>query len=505
MKSTIKKMSVLALTAAVIGIAGCKKDLLNVPNENQPDIKKVLANASDVEKLAAGAFNSYFQAEASASGVTPMLAVAADNITCSYGNFGMRDVSWEPRDQAWNNTTAYAYAANTKYSYDKAYSAIGSANSVLKAIAGGLKIGTDGADNNRALAVARMIQGISYGYLALVFDKVHIIDDVVETLDAKVSTTSPYKDVATAAVGYLDKAITLAGSGSFTIPKDWLGAPADISSATFIKLCNTLAARILSYTPRNKTELAAVNWAKVKTYADNGLTADWVIQQQDWSTTKWYYEAADYLTFAGWGQTDMYVVHLMDPTEPQHWDDSPTFPYPPKSTNPVDQRLNTDFEFLASNGFIPSRGYYHFSNYRYSRYDALYNGAGSGPKVYIEKSENDLLRAEARAYTGDLAGAAAIINAGTRTTRGGMPNVASDNLDAIVKAIHHERHVELYTTGAGLQFFEMRKLNLLQKGTFLHYPLPAAILDLFGEKPPFYTFGTVAKADGVGTSNGGWR
>jgi hypothetical protein len=75
----------------------------------------------------------------------------------------------------------------------------------------------------------------------------------------------------------------------------------------------------------------------------------------------------------------------------------------------------------------------------------------------------------------------------------------------LVKAIHHERHVEMYVTGMGLQFFEMRKLDLLQKGTPLHLPLPAETLQTFGEPLPYYTFGTVAKADGVNTSNGGWR
>jgi hypothetical protein len=199
----------------------------------------------------------------------------------------------------------------------------------------------------------------------------------------------------------------------------------------------------------------------------------------------------------------MYVVNLMDPTQPQHWDNDASFPHPPASTNPIDERLTTDFEFTASNSFRAERGYFNFSNYRSKRYDALYiNAIGNKPEVM--KSENDMLQAEARAYTGDLTGAATIINAGTRVTRGNMTPVAPV-LNDIIKAIHHERHVEMYTTGVGLQFFEMRKLDLLQKGTPLHMPIPAAILQLFQLTPPFYTFGTVAKADGIGTSNTGWR
>ncbi|MEI9910058.1 MAG: hypothetical protein WDO71_10505 [Bacteroidota bacterium] len=487
---------VLLLSAAMVS---CKKDLLDVPNENDPDFLKVYAKGEDVQNVAAGLFNTVYAGEHSYSGVQMMLGVAADNVTCSHGNAGMWHMSSEPRDLAWDNSPSYSNRSQTKYSYDKFYSAVSTASNVIKAIDGGVEIGDGGVDNDRALAVARFIQGISYGNLALVYDRVHIVDET-KTVDGVLETSSSYKDAAAAALEYLDKAIVLANT-SFTIPASWFGASTDISSAEFKKMCNTAAARILSYNPRNKIDLAAVDWAKVKTYADAGITTDWIVVNDGY--TAWYDEAGDYLTYPGWGKTDMYVVNMMDPTQPQHWDNVASFPHPPASTNPIDGRLNTDFEFTASNSFRPDRGYFNFSNYRNTRYDALYV-AGIGNKAEVMKAENDLLKAEARAYTGDLTGAAALINAGTRVTRGGMAPVAA-NLADIVKAIHHERHVELYTTGMGLQFFEMRKLNLLQKGTPLHMPIPAAILELFLLQPPFYTFGTVAKADGTGTSNAGWR
>jgi hypothetical protein len=119
------------------------------------------------------------------------------------------------------------------------------------------------------------------------------------------------------------------------------------------------------------------------------------------------------------------------------------------------------------------------------------------------KAENDMYRAEARAYTSDVAGAAAIINAGTRTTRGQMTPVAA-TLAAVEQAILHERQVEMYVTGMGLQHFAMRKLNLLQKGTLLHWPLPAKTLETFRETLPFYTYGG-GSGDGINSSNVGWR
>lgn len=497
------KFSKIILSFFVITLISlsCKKDLLDVQNGNDPDFKKVYSSGEDVANVASGLWNTVFAGLHSGSGMEPMLAVAADHATCSWGNFGMRDVSFEPRDNAWNNAPSYSNAGQTNYPYTKLYSAINTASLILKAIDGGLKI-NEGADNDMVKAFAKFNQGVAYGYLALMYDKTFIVDEKV-TVEEKLEAASNYKLVAAASIKYLDEAIALS-SGSFTIPAAWLGTSSAYSSADFKSLCNTMAARILSYMPRNQTELNAVDWTKVKAYADAGITKDFTILMD--GTSKWYFEGADYLTAEGWGRTDMYVANMMDPaTQPNHWDDTASFPYPKESTNPVDKRLKTDFRYMPSNDFQAARGYYHFSSYRFSRYDEQFVN-GIGPKPDVMKAENDMLRAEARIYgtTPDLAGAAGIINAGTRVTRGQMTPVTPVKAD-LIKAIHHERQVEMYTTGCGLQFFEMRKLNLLQKGTPLHFPLPAKLLETLRAPSPFYTFGTTSKADGINTSNAGWR
>lgn len=496
MKNSIKFLYVAFVSMALVS---CDKNLLDVPNGNNPDFAKVYSDGVDVENVASGLYNAVFQGEHRADGVEAMLATAADHVTCSWGNFGMRDLSWEPRNFAWDNSPAYAFATHTAYSYNRWYSAIGTASNVLKAIDAGTQIGPNGSGNARVQAFAKFAMGAAYGNLALVFDRAHIVDEV-KTVEPTLEATAPYQEVAAAAIAYLDEALALA-NGSFTIPASWMGSEADMSSAEFRRVINTVAARILAYTPRNKAELAQVDWNKVRTYADNGITSDWNIVMD--GTTRWYFEAADYLTYPGWGRTDMYVVNMMEPSLPQHWADDASFPHPSEPATAFDNRLKTDFEYLGSNDFQAARGFYHFTCYRFSRLDEVYVTI-VGPKGQVLAAENDMLRAEARAYTNDLTGAAEIINAGTRVTRGGMPPVAA-NLADIVQAIHHERHVECYTAGMGLQFFEMRKLDLLQIGTPLHFPLPASILQNLGESMPFYTFGTVAKADGTNTSNGGWR
>ncbi len=493
----INKYLLIALATTGL-VFGCSDDVLDVSNENDPDFAKVYASGTDVENVASGLYNTVFNGENSYSGVQMMLATSADHVTCSWGNSGMRDMSWEPRDFAWDNTPTYANAGNLAYTYNKLYSAVGTASNVLKAIEGGVQIGPDGSGNARTAAFAKFILGMAYADLALIFDRAHVVDNT-KSAEGSLETALPYDQVADAAQGYFDEALQLA-TGSFVIPADWMGTPTDLSTDQFKMVINTHAARLLAYVPRNKTQLAAVDWAKVKTYADNGINFDLIVVNDGYNN--WYSEAGDYLTYPGWGRTDMYVAHMMEPSLPEHWDDSPSFPHPAEPATSVDARLKTDFQYLGSNDFNPTRGYYHFSCYRNKRYDDVY-AQGVGPKPTVMKAENDMLRAEARAYLGDLAGAAQIINAGTRVTRGGLDPVAA-NLADIVEAIHHERHVEMFTTGCGLQFFEMRKLDLLQKGTPLHLPIPGSVLQLFGLSE-FYTFGKTANADGVNVSNGGWR
>ncbi|NML22557.1 RagB/SusD family nutrient uptake outer membrane protein [Pseudoflavitalea sp. G-6-1-2] len=495
----MKQINIILLTCFIALAAGCSKSELDVANPNQPDYKKVYKTGADLENLSSGLYTIVYDGENAAAGMKNMLATAADNVTCSWGNYGLRDMSFEPRDNSWDNSPTYSNAGLTEYTFNKMYAAITTASLIYFAVDSGVNVEGAGG-NEKVRAFTKFIQGVAYGNLSLLFDKAFLVDEK-KTVEPSVTKAVGYLEVSKAAVAYLDTAIKYCAT-EFTIPAAWLGTADDYSNDDLKKLCNTLAARILSYVPRNKTDLAAVDWTKVQAYAAAGITSDFTIIMD--GAVNWYDEAGDYLTSNGWGMTDMYTVNMMDPvTQPAHWDNSASFPRPPESTNPIDKRLKSDFEFVPSNWFNAGRGYYHFSTYRSKRYDDVYVNA-IGPKPVILAAENVLLKAEAAAYKGALNDAATLINTGTRVTRGQMPVVAPD-LAKLVEAIHHERFVELYTTGIGLQYFEMRKLDLLQKGTPLHLPLPAKVLQTFGEKPPYYTFGTVAKADGKNTSNGGWR
>jgi hypothetical protein len=119
------------------------------------------------------------------------------------------------------------------------------------------------------------------------------------------------------------------------------------------------------------------------------------------------------------------------------------------------------------------------------------------------KAENDLLKAEAlsKKASPDLAGAAAIINAGTRVTRGALAPIAT-TANLIESAIFYERNIELFCSGMGIEFFTMRKADKLQPGTPLHLPIPGQQLEV--NLMEYYTFGGDVGVAGTDFSNGGW-
>lgn len=485
---------------------GCDDSLLDIENTNNPDFDAVNATITgeSLESKASAMYRTFFLVNHHSSGMQAILSTSSDLVTASHGNFGMRDVSSEPRNGSWNNDPTYSNAGQLNFVYANTYSNIQGAMEIINAIDNGVQAGPNGSDNPRLQAFSYFILGISHATLSLIYDKAFVVGPGI-TLEGNLESTSHYNDVAAAAVGYLDKAIEITNANSFTIPGDWMGSNDPISSSDFVRIANSYAARTLSYVPRNKADVSKVDWNRVKTYADNGIVSDIVVQLN--ANGSWHANGVAYLANEpGWGQTDMYVIHLMDPNQPQYWEDTPSFPHPPASVNPPDKRLLTDFIYVASNTFRPERGYYHFSNYRYGRFIPSFTAhwAGLGPFSEMRAAENDMLRAEARLHLGDVAGAASIINAGTRKTRGELPDVAAE-ATAVRQAIHHERMVELYLTGLGVEFYEMRKLDYLQKGTPLHFPIPAAALQTMNVPEPFYTFGQVANADGINTSNGGWR
>ncbi len=481
MKNIIKLLfSTLLLTFIASSCEKIETDL-DVGSKNDPDIKTIASDKVALQATANDIFHNWFMAITNYYGPAAAMKTMADEATCSWGNAGMKDLSSEPR-VAFDNSESYSYGYITADYFNSLYSILSDANLLVKAVEENL---ADFDNPNDVLLAGKMGQGLAVGYLAMVFDRTWLPGD---------SESSDHKIAMQWALERMDEAIALANNGASL---DASAIPnADTSSGAIAKLLNSLAARMMVNNVRNSNERDQLDWNKVKTYAENGIDSDFSIFMDD---TNWYdLIPKTYLVYPGWARVDLRVINLMDPAYPDYWEDTFTS-LPP--ANSSDARLTSDYQYLSSNNFRPERGLYHFSSYRYSRYDDYITNWVMDLVEYT-KAENDMYLAEAKMYLGDLQGAADIINAGTRVTRGNLPPVAPNQQD-VKDAIFYERMVEFGFSTPMITFCEMRKENLLQAGTLLHFPVPGKALSTIPE--PIYTYGGNQGVPGEDVSNGGWR
>lgn len=472
------------MTALVLSCQDLTSDLEPVFSQDPTPTEAVSENTAKT------LFQNWYNTVNAFNGPGLAYITMADAGTCSWGNAAMRDVSSEPR-VAFNNADTYSYANVTLRYFNSLYAVLSDANGLLAFIKNGGKLDTPKATE----CMARFAQGAAVGYVSLTFDRVWINNED-GPINADGAASTPAEGLAFA-LEQLDKAIQIAENNDFTIGTEYING-VNLTSAQFAKYLNSLAARLMVNMSRNSTQRDATDWTKVLSYANKGIDFDLNVTSDGWE--KWAHAWVYYQIYPGWGRTDMRVVNMMDPNTIDYWTSSDGTLA--ESTSD-DARLASDFQYLSNQNFRPGRGLYHFSNYRHSRYDAqAHGGQWNGATPEMLKAENDLYKAEALLRTNDLAGAAAVINAGTRVTRGQLPAVAED-ATAISDAIRYEISVELMNSAMGLQFFEMRRNNQLQAGTPLHFPIPGAALLAAGIDG--YTFGGTTGTAGEDYSAGGWR
>ena len=495
MKKMFNKIYILVIALGFLATA-CAD--LEVINENSPDAERALANPEDVQSLAGGAFRTWHNQVQEYEGTALAMGTMADYMTCSWGNSAMRDMSWEPRINSFNNSLTYAYFPIIRSQWQYSYSPIASVNLVLQRLNEGMDFG--GADQNALTeAWCYFVSGVAHGYLGLAFDQANIIP-----WDADISQLelAPWDEVVAAALGLLDEAISIANSTSFTIPSNWVGGQT-MTNVDLAALANSYAARIMAYQSRTKAHNEALNWNQILTYAQNGHDFDF---EPELGGNYGFYDMYwVYARYPGWGRVDHRIINQMDWDYPSRWPTSGVWPDgdPGPASADQDARLETDFEYLASNAFPPDRGYYHFSHYRYSRYDWVSADVwyGNQPKPSFLAWEVKLLEAEALFRTGNEGGAVAILNdpTGPRKTRGQCEDV-DQATDDVLKLILDEKDIECFLTGGGIGYYDMRRTDRLQPATLLHFPVPATELEISGLE--HYTINAVA--DGVDGSAGDW-
>lgn len=516
--------------AAVLAVFGCNS--LDIQNPNTPDNTRALADPNAIEAVAAGALRTWFDAYTSLRGAG-VLSTQARSYASSWNNGNLNFYSsvdnataspdqWVRMGRPWQNDPSAAARTSidafwgggldeSSTSRGGFYTALASTNSALKAIRVNGVVINNTSDTKRAETIAALMQGASLMMLALQYDKAYIVD---EKTDLSTLEYSNRKVVRDSAVSKLQQAATLAAANTFTTPEAWTNGR-QYTNTQIAQIANTLAAMTLAYYPRDNSEVGAVNWAQVATFASKGMSSgtpvDLIFVQDGYGA--WISELMNWFDGIDGGRMHTRVSHLLDPkTQKDPWPlpdgnpkpnsadkrlgdgsfgdsgDADSFGTVPKTAN-----AGTDYAWSGVAIMRPDRGFYHQSNIAQIRYDesgvmdpqGQYGGYGPAP--LIMHTLNDLLWAEALLRQGSSnAGAAAALIDKSHVARGGLPTSATNAgvgsdadgpcMSTGVKAkdgtpctlwsiLLYEKEVELPGLGPA-PFWEQRRLPVVVGGGF---------------------------------------
>ncbi len=445
------------------------------------------------------------------------LSTIADEISSSWANWGMRDLSAEPRYQ-WNNSIGYSREEFTLDPWIRHYGGIQSLNRGLFYIGEGVQVGEAGVDTDRAMAFAHLVSGLSHGFVSLMFDQGYILTEPSLRLE-ELPFLRPHQEVLTAAIDQLDRAIAIAETTTFEITsgQDWIFG-LDVDEQYLIRLAHSYAARYLASSARNPVDRAKLDWVEIIRRIDRGIVVDFApIGDDDGDVLEW-----DAMKFYGqnhttWARADNRTIGPADESgRYQAWLDTTLRARTLFRIETSDERVSaavnrptlsgTDFRYVGVQG--PSGASYHYSSHTHNRYLYYLQNDANGPMPIMLVAEMDMLKAEGLLRIGgDLQLVAELINK-TRVSRGGMNPASGSDLagtsddsqshedDASLwSKLKHEKRIETFATAAGLAYFDDRGWGDLVTGTPIHFPVPALELDLLFEAS--YTFGGVGGIGGA--------
>jgi hypothetical protein len=499
----------LAILASCASLAACMD--LTATNNNNPDRFRATNTPGDVENLIAGTFLRWWP---NVYGTTPtiMLGAMGYEFSTPFLCFGGQPNELEPRP-AWNNSSAYSYSGSSANAWLNFYSIISTVNDGLQALDRGMEIGPNGVNNSRARAFAKFMQGVSHGYLALLYDKAVVVDEHANVDTLITPTYQPSADVLAAAIGMLNESIAISDTANFTLPTvGWVPGLA-LTNKDLSRLAHTYIARFMAYSARNPAERAAVDWQKVITEVDAGITADFApVGQPDILEDNYKRIAARVRTVPGdYMRGGYWLVGPADSTDGwKNWVATPVANRTPFTMRTKDRRIvgaggpTTSGKYFNYNTTVsfynPTRGTYLRTYYYYIRY-----GAGTtwnnGPLVAIGRTELDMLKAEALIRLGRASEAVPLINK-TRAANGQLPDVTIDGppdepgcvprkttggCGSLWDALRYEKRIE----GAGIDgmvaYFDARGWGTLAENSFTQFPIPGRELEV--QRMPIYTYG----------------
>jgi hypothetical protein len=528
----------LAILGAVLIMSTACQDL-DVENLNSPDRERALANAQDLEALLSGNWESWFTLTHNTGNTMEGFIPISTSMTML--GQAAEELSREPRQPFRNEDIAGAAGGRWIPSWRVLHAMASVTHDAMQTIDELDLTFTEGTTDvtPRALAFAKFTQGVAFGYLGLIFDRAIIIDETVPYA-ANVSEQAveyllsgaegPNSDITEAALAALDEAIAIATANpTISFPGNqvagrWFGTVGAVNGATFIRMANSMAARILILSARNIEQRNQVDWARALQYLANGVTTDFemrLAQGVRTSIALQYMQnehaacllACARLRYQFLGMSDISGAYQEWLTRSIPARDRIDIISPDRRImGPTPQSEGAYVRYLDhNNGFPDVFGSYRRSAYHWSRHKNRGMDGGNGLARILTVDEKNLFRAEALLHEGDIPGAVDLIN-GTRTRGGtlplnqgpyvGLPAVTAAGVpqsadcvprtDAgacgdLMAALRYERLLENYALDAMYGYFDSRGFGMLIEGQFEQAPLPIEELELLDL--PTYTYG----------------
>lgn len=455
----MRKSTLSAAVATSLGLllAGCyNKDVLDVPNVNNPDITRTYSTPAGVEAVISSTYKQLWVATLGCTGCINVEAHALSLENYSeLNNFSMNVRSMIPRGPVVNDRTGNA-GLNGVYSAAEraARSAANGMQALTRLKAASVATPPNAlgslAQDARARAFGYFTSGLALGFLAISYDSTAIV--VPSTPSDSTPKLSGYADVMKAALTMFDSSVAAAtsadasnvgnapGSG-FPIPNTWIYQNA-LSQTDFVRLVKTYKARLRAAVARTPTERAAVDWNAVIAEAQAGITSDFKIlisSSQGWNAS---YDVSQMYS-QGWSGMSMLIYGMADTSggyanfigTPMATRDggflirTPDQRFPQGATRAA-QQADTPlplppgryFKNQAAGDDSPVSGY-GFSWYQHRRWYPIYSASNNGPYTAISKVEMDMLIAEGYIRQSKFTEAAALIDASR--ARNGLPSIGA--------------------------------------------------------------------------------
>ncbi len=506
------RLAALAALVSTVTLSSCQD--LAVTNPNAPDRARALNNPADVQALIASSFTPWWRvAQGSLPGFP--FSTMADELTSGFADYGILAAASEPRI-AYNNSTANTRRFQNEAPWYELYATLSNVNDAMKAINGGVRISESGTDvTARSMAFGRFMQGITLGYVALIFDQGFVVDEHTTSDEIGRSVLVPYTVLRDTAVALLDDAIAIAEQSTFVIPATGWVNGVEVSNLTLAKLARTFQARILVYSARSPEERAALDWSRISQLVDNGITNDFaptgipdiliadmrrVVARERPNRPPGDFARVDYM-----------LVGVADTSGKfQQWASASLNERNPFQIATPDRRVHGAsgaseaglyVAYDANTIFALDRGVYQRSFYWFHRLGRG-NSYQEGPQLAITTTEMRLLKAEALIRQGAFGAAVPLINQ-SRVSNGALAPVTDvgplDNASCVPRkvtngscgslwdALKWEKRIEGLGVDPNVAFFDARGWGILAAGTPVHMPIPARELETLAL--PLYTFG----------------